>query len=203
MDCVAMTTASGCMVDTSTNTSTPVVIHYEYGKDASGAVILYKTRYTNAAGTPISLTGTQSVTPGACVQVTTDVEWEMLCDDDGNAATTNTAFLRKYTTTRNASTGAVITEVVADYALDMTTSYTVVGTAASCSSTQDYETNDLILCDGTGTSFIRRVSYLNGTQVSVGDFQMDGTTAYTVSGTVAACPTCAAKTAQGVVTSWG
>ena len=201
MDCALMTTAEGCMYDTATGVQTGVVIHYEYGKDSNGAVILYKTRYTNAAGVPIALAGTQTVTAGVCQPISTDVEWVQLCDDDGDAATANAPFLRKYTTTRNSLTGAIITETVEDFELDMVTAYTVAGTAATCG-VSDTETNDLIMCDSTGAAFIRRVSYINGVKVTVGDFALDATTAFTPTGTVGPCPQCAPKTAVGVVSVW-
>lgn len=201
MDCSLVTTAEGCLYDSATGVQSGVVIHYIYGKDAAGVTILHKTIYTNAAGVPIALSGTQTVSAGSCQPVDTEVSWVQLCDDDGNAATANVAFLRKYTTTRNSLSGAVITETVADFALDMTTAYTVVGTASTCG-VSDSETNDIVLCDSTGTSFIRRISYINGVQVTVGNFALDGTTAYAPTGAVGACPTCAPVTAQGVVSSW-
>ena len=197
-----MTTAEGCLYDSATGVQTGVVIHYQYGKDSSGNLILHKTRYTSADGTVLpALTGTQTVTAGACQPVSVDTEWVQLCDDDGDAATVNTPFLRKYTTLRSGISGAIISETVEDFELDMATAYTVVGTAATCG-VSDTETNDLTLCDSTGQSFIRRISYINGVQVTVGDFALDGTTAYTPVGTVGACPTCAPVTPAGVVTSW-
>lgn len=203
MECTLMTTADGCMLDTSNNSQVGVVIHYEYGKNADGNVILHKTRYTTAAGVPITLTGTQSVSAGVCQPVTTDVEWVAMVDDTDNDSTTpGVPFLRKYTRVTNGITGAVITETVEDFELDMTTEYELVGTAGLPSGT-DYETNDLTLCDSTGASFIRRVSYINGTKVTVGDFEMDGETTYTPVGAVGACPSCPAVTAQGVVATWG
>jgi len=196
-----MTTAEGCMYDTSTESQVGVVIHYEYGKDAAGTLILAKTRYTNAAGVPIALTGTQTVTAGSCQPISTDVEWVQLCDDDGDAATENVPFLRKYTTTRNSLTAAIITETVEDFELDMETAYTVAGTAATCG-VSDTETNDIVMCDATGAAFIRRVSYINGVQVTVADFALDAVTAFTPSGAVGPCPKCAPVTAQGVVNTW-
>lgn len=191
------------MYDTATAQQTPVIIHYEYGKDAAGAVILHKVRYTNAAGVPITLAGTQTVGAGSCQPVSTDVEWVQLCDDtDGNASTSPVPFLRKSTTTTASLNGSIISKVVEDFALDMVTAYTVVGTVGTCG-VNDTETNDLILCDSAGASFIRRVSYINGVQVTVGDFALDGVTAFVPTGTVQACPSCAPKTALGVVATWG
>jgi hypothetical protein len=201
MECAIMTTAEGCMFDSATGLQTGVVIHYEYGKDANGAVILHKTRYTNAAGVPIALAATQVVTAGVCQPIALDVEWVQLCDDDADPATDNAAFLRKYTTTRNSLTGAIITEVVEDFELDMETPYTVVGTAAQCATgAQDVE--DIILCDSLGLSFIRRSTFVNGVRVTVADLALDGATAFVPTGTVGACPSCAPKTAVGVVSAW-
>lgn len=203
MDCTIMTTAEGCMYDSDNGMQQGVVIHYQYGKDASGNLILHKTRYTDAAGVPIALTATQVVTAGVCQPVATDVEWQLLADDtDGDPATAPVQFLRKYTRITNTLNGTVISETVGDFELDMVTPYTVVGTAGAVGNS-DTEFNDLTLCDATGTAFIRRVTYVNGVQVSIGDFELDGTTAFTPSGAVSACPNCAPVTAQGVVATWG
>jgi hypothetical protein len=203
MDCSLVTTADGCLFDSATDAQVGVVIHYVYGKNAAGTLILHKTLYTNAAGDPLpALTGTQTVTAGVCQPRSTDVEWVAMVDDtDNDTSTPGVPFLRKYTVVSSGITGAVISETVEDFEPDMETTYTVVGTA-TLPSASDYETSDLTLCDSTGTSFIRRVSYVNGTKVTVGDFELDGDTAYTPVGAVGACPQCAPVTAQGVVTSW-
>lgn len=203
--CTTVQPLMGCMLDTSVSppSQTPVTIHYEYGVDSAGKTILVATRYTNADGTPITLTGTQSVQPGVCQPVGVDVEWTQLCDDtDSDPATDAVPFLRKYTRISNGITGLPISESFEDFELDMETPYTVVGDVGTCG-VSDTETNDLTLCDSTGKAFIRRVSYINGVQVTIGDFELDGATAYTPVGEVKACPTCAPATARGVLTSWG
>lgn len=204
MECTLIEAIPGCFFDTATGVQTPVSIHYVYGKNAGGAVILEKTLYTDAAGVPLTaLTGTQSVTAGSCQPVSVDVEWVAMVDDtDGDPSTPGVPFLRKYTRLSSGISGAVISETVADFEPDMETAYEIVGDA-SLPTSSDYETNDLTLCDATGAAFIRRVSYINGVQVTVGDFELDGETAFTPSGAVGACPNCAPATAQGVVTTWG
>lgn len=204
MDCTLISTAEGCMYDADTGQQTGVVIHYEYGKNAAGAVILHKTRYTDAAGVPIALTVDQTVTAGVCQPVTTDVEWVMMSDDDdGDPSTDPILFLRKSVTVTGSLNGTVISETVEDYELDMVTPYTVVGTVGGASSAGGIDVSDMVLCDSTGTAFIRRITYVNGVQVSIGDFETDGETTYVATGTVGACPNCAPVTAQGVVATWG
>lgn len=203
MQCTEMSTAQGCLFDSTTQQQQGVIIHYEYGTNATGGTILVATRYTTADGTPIALTATQTVSAGSCQPVAVDVEWVQLCDDtDDDGSTASVPFLRKYTKTTSSLTGATISEVVEDFELDMETAYVPVGTVGTCG-ISDTETNDLTLCDSTGTAFIRRISYVNGVQVTIGDFEIDGETAYVPVGAVGACPTCAPKTAQGIVATWG
>lgn len=203
--CTTTAPIIGCLLDTSVSppSQTPVTIHYEYGVNDTGGRILVSTLYSNAAGEPITLAGTQSVSPGVCQPVSVDIEFVQLCDDtDSDPATDNVPFIRKYTRISSGITGVLISESFEDFELDMETEYTVVGDVGTCG-VSDTETNDITLCDSTGTAFIRRVKYINGVQVSVGDFELDGTTAYTAVGDVKACPTCAPATAKGVLTSWG
>lgn len=201
LNCRDMETAQGCMVEAG-KPPVPVVIHYEY-RDNGGETILYKTRYTSADGTPIALTATQTVVPGACPMVRTDVEQELLCNDtDGNPATPPVRFLRRYTRVYEAVAGTMISEVVDDFALDGTTPYVVVGAIAACDA--DLEYDEELVCDAAGVSHMRRTHTLdNGTTVTLGFYDPTTGAASTPTGAVGPCPACGPATAVGVVTTWG
>lgn len=116
---------------------------------------------------------------------TRDHEWQLLCDVDGE---TTAPFFRRYYETNG-------TMVIADFELDMTTSYTVTGTVGVCpveipvisSTTRDHEWE--LLCDvnsGVATPFFRRSFETDGTVV-IADFELDMATSYTTTGTVTTC----------------
>lgn len=202
MSCVDMEVIPGCMVEAG-QPPVPVAVHYQYGKNATGGVIIVATRYTDAAGAPITLSATQSVIPGACPAVKSDFEMQLLCDDaDGNPATPGVPFLRKIERVYDGGTGAMLTETVSDFELDGVTAYAVVGTVnASC--VDDYEFEEITVCDAVGAAHIRRQTQVNGQFVTLGFFNPTTGAASTPTGAVGPCPTCGAMTAQGVLTSWG
>lgn len=200
--CKQMEAVPGCLIEAG-QTPQPVVIHYEYRDAASGAAVLHATRYTDAAGVPIALTAAQSVVPGACPLIKTDVEQEVLCDDaDGNPATPGVMFLRRFTRTYDQSTGALLNEVTADFALDGTTPYAVVGVIGACQADLEYDEEQV--CDAAGVAHIRRTTTLDGGQtVTLGFFNPTTGAASTPTGAVGPCPSCAPAVPLGVVTTWG
>jgi hypothetical protein len=200
--CKQVATLAGCLVEAG-QPGVPVVIHYEYRDAASGNPQIHATRYTDAAGTPIALAAGQSVIAGACPVVTTDVEQQLLCDDtDGNPATPVVQFIRRYTRTYNAGTGALLSEVVADFQLDGVTAYTVAGTIAQCAA--DLEYDEETVCDSAGVSHIRRTTTLdNGQSYVLGFFSPTTGAPTTPTGAVGPCPVCVPAVPVGVVSTWG
>ena len=65
MKCLDVEVVIGCR-RFPTGTTETVNIHYEYRTAASGELVVYKTRYTDAVGAPIALAAGETVTPGAC-----------------------------------------------------------------------------------------------------------------------------------------
>ncbi len=65
MNCLDTAVVIGCR-RFPTGTTETVNIHYEYRTAASGELVVYKTRYTDAVGAPIALAAGETVTPGAC-----------------------------------------------------------------------------------------------------------------------------------------
>lgn len=104
---------------------------------------------------------------------------EILCDNNDG-----TKFLRRYTVD---SVGTVTTT---DTTLDGTTPYVVVGSAVVCDGAEDFQ----VLCDvdtyGDQIAQFIRILYTDGT---FDDFEMDGTTPYSPTGTVEEC-CCEAQT---------
>jgi hypothetical protein len=109
------------------------------------------------------------------------------------ASSESVQFLRTIVT--DCETGAVVTTT--DSTLDGDP-YTVTGDAGQCTAagsddTECCETDStLTLCDvaddGTATPFLRHLTYTPGTATpAVADFDLDGTTPYTVAGTVRVC----------------
>lgn len=125
--CSELEAVIGCLTDAA-GAKTSIVIHYEYRVSAAGNRTLHATRYTNAAGVPITLAGTDVVTPGQCPIASPDVEFEIICDK--SAAGVVTEFVRRTVTTFSATN--VPTTVVANLALDYTTAYTPTGTVGAC-----------------------------------------------------------------------
>jgi hypothetical protein len=75
MNCAALGQVLGCRRFPSGATET-VIIHSEYRTAANGETVLYKTRYTSAAGVPIALGAGEVVEPGACPVVPAGVKVE-------------------------------------------------------------------------------------------------------------------------------
>lgn len=200
--CKQMEAVPGCLIEAG-QVPVPVMVHYEYRDSAAGNPVLHATRYTDAAGVPITLSAAQSVIPGACPLVKTDVEQEILCDDaDGNPATPGIMFLRRYTRTYNEGTGALVNEVIADFALNGVTPYVAVGVIGQCAA--DFEYDEEQVCDAAGVSHIRRTTTLDsGQTVTLGFFNPTTGAASTPSGAVGPCPSCAPAVPLGVVTTWG
>lgn len=109
-----------------------------------------------------------------CQDFADTVSVELLCDS------TNTQFLRFLI--RN-SAGSVS---IADKALDGTTAYTPVGAVKTCVATPPDAIAVELLCDDNG-SFLRYLIRDAAGVVTVQDRELDGTTTYTVVGTVKNC----------------
>lgn len=115
------------------------------------------------------------------LQLDTEVTTELLCD----AGNSNHSFIR--ITERSYDNGLPVgAPAVSDYETDFVTPYILVGVAVVCP-TPDYETSDQILCDATSTQFLRRYALVDGVQVTVGDFALDGVTPYSPTLPVGLC----------------
>lgn len=125
--CSEMEAVVGCLTNAA-GLKTDIAIHYEYRVSAAGERTLHKTRYTNAAGVPITLAGTDVVTVGQCPIAQPDVEFEVLCDK--SAAGVVTEFIRRTVTVFSATN--VPTTTVANLGLDYTTVYVPSGTVGAC-----------------------------------------------------------------------
>ena len=68
----------------------------------------------------------------SCNDANSDVEWSLLCDDQGDGNVTE--FYRRVITLFDSS-GVVTSTTVTDYQLDKTTLYTTTGTVVACSET--------------------------------------------------------------------
>lgn len=203
LTCIQITTTPGCLVEAG-QPPRPVLIHTEFGLNASGNPIPVATRYTEAnAATVIALTATQSVIPGVCPAVETDTEYLLLCDDvDANPATPAVQFVRRIERVTNGDTGALVSQTITDLALDLVTPYTVTGAIVACDGA-DNEFMEMIVCDAANVKHLRRQVQVNGVFATIGFFDpTDGVTVTTPTGAVGPCPTCAPKTALGVVTAW-
>lgn len=203
MQCTQITTTPGCLIETG-QPPKPVLIHTEFGNNASGNPIPVATRYTEAnAATVLTLTAGQSVVPGVCPSVKSDTEYMLLCDDaDNNPSTPPIQFVRRVDRVTDGNSGALISQTITDLAVDLVTPYTVVGSVGSCANS-DSEFDEEIVCDAAGVRHVRRQVMVNGVLATVGFFDpADGTTVTTPTGAVGACPSCGPKTPLGVVTSW-
>lgn len=76
MKCLDVEVVIGCR-RFPTGATEAVIIHNEYRAAANGELVLYKTRYTDAAGAPIALGAGEIVSPGACEVA--DVETAQRC----------------------------------------------------------------------------------------------------------------------------
>lgn len=125
--CSEMEVVAGCLT-TAAGVKTDIAIHYEYRVSEAGERTLHKTRYTNAAGVPITPAGTDVVTVGQCPIAQPDVEFEILCDK--SAAGVVTEFVRRKVTVFSSTN--VPTTTVTNLGLDYTTAYTPSGTVGAC-----------------------------------------------------------------------
>jgi hypothetical protein len=135
MNCSEIAVANGCMTNAA-GIKTGVNIHYEYALNAAGETIVYKTRYTDAAGVPIVLGAGESVAPGPCATIPPDVEWEKLCDKAATGVVTE--FFRRSITSFNSA--GVASVVASDWQLDKTTAYVPAGTVGACQQDCDAKT---------------------------------------------------------------
>ena len=125
--CFLLEALPGCLTNAA-GVKTSISIHYEYRASATGAAVLHATRYTDAAGVPITLAVGDVVSVGACPVAAPDVEWERLCDV--SAAGVVTEFFRRSITSFDAA--GVPSVAVADFALDKVTAYAPAGTVTQC-----------------------------------------------------------------------
>lgn len=67
MNCNAVTAIPGCLIDTVAKVNIPISIHYTYGLNAAGKVVLQNSVYTTPAGVGIGALGAnQTVSTGCC-----------------------------------------------------------------------------------------------------------------------------------------
>lgn len=124
MSCTNVETVLACFVDAG---GTPKTIEFNTVYNADGSI--KAAYYLDEAGAVVD-TSVGTVTLGACVVASPDVEWELLCDvlSDGTVV----EFFRRSITRFNAD-GTVIDPVeVADFEEDKITSYTVQGEVKEC-----------------------------------------------------------------------
>ncbi|WP_158697935.1 hypothetical protein [Streptomyces prunicolor] len=173
-----------CDVDAAGNVVGLVLIEYSY--DASGAIA--SVRLVDATtGTTYTPQGTVSVCPDGVDQPEQDLV--QLCDTAADG--TVTPFVRDF---RRDENGAVVG--FSDYTL-AGAAYTPSGTVGVCdASAEEIDHLQQVLCDtaadGTVTQFLRHwtVDNTTGAVTAAGDTALDGTTAYTPTGTVGACQSC-------------
>lgn len=83
---------------------------------------------------------------------------------------------------------------------------TTVGACALAPADTEFETLCDVQADGSSVQFVRRtittIDSFGVPTVAVADFELDYATAYTVTGTAGACPTCAELAARGLQTAW-
>ncbi|MFD8509706.1 hypothetical protein ACFV27_00970 [Streptomyces antimycoticus] len=167
-----------CDVDAAGEVVGLVLVEYSYAADGTIDSVRLVDAVTGATYTP---TGTITVCPAGVQQPEQDVV--QLCDTAADG--TVTPIIRDY---RRDETGAIVGH--SDYLLDGT-AYTPTGTVGQCEPAADMEA--LLLCDtaadGTVTEFLRHYVYTDasGTPASHQDTALDGTTAYTPTGTVGQC----------------
>lgn len=119
---------------------------------------ILSTTDTTLDGNPYTVTGNVAqCQPAADEECCPTSQSVILCDvaPDG----TSTAFLRHLTYTAGSAT-----PTTADFALDGTTPYVQTGTVATCSAGAGSES--VVLCDSTGTRFLRTYAYDDAGEVS-------------------------------------
>lgn len=127
-------------------------------------------------------------TSGSIGAAGTDVEWEILCDDNGGVVT---RFMRRLQD--NAGTVSVV-----DTTLDGVTTYAPTGVVSACP-VEVTDTEALVLCDdnaGVITTFLRLYEIEGDGTVTATDTQLDGVTAYAPTGTVGICSAAATANPQ-------
>ena len=148
----------------------------DYRRDETGTIVAVST-YT-LAGAPYVVTGTLRT----CVADVRDTEVIELCDV---VAGVPIPFLRRQTFNPDGTVAGTVDTTPAG------APYAVAGTVAVCA---EIDTENQVLCDiqanGTRVAFLRRYSYnaLTGLQVGTNDTTLNGSTPYTVTGTVGQCP---------------
>ena len=126
-NCSDIAVTQGCLANVA-GLRTTIMVHYEYRTAANGNRTLHATRYTDAAGAPITLAVGETVSAGACPVISPDVEWLSLCDV--SAAGVVTEFERRSITSFDSA--GVASTVVADFASDRVTAYVPSGTVVAC-----------------------------------------------------------------------
>lgn len=121
-NCLNNSAVVGCF-DNGIDPPQSVIIHTTYDNLGAPAV-----RITDAAGVPVAGATAANTTPGACPVASPDVEFEQLCDLQGDGTTVE--FFRRSVTSFDAA--GVPTTVVANLALDKVTVYAPTGTVVAC-----------------------------------------------------------------------
>lgn len=120
--CLNNTAVIGCYKD-GTNPPQSVVIHYAYDNEGQPAVHI-----TDLAGVVVADATVANTSLGACIVPSPDVEWETLCDVQVDGSSVQ--FIRRSITSFDGLGNP--TTVVADFAPDQITPYTVTGTVGAC-----------------------------------------------------------------------
>jgi hypothetical protein len=122
---------------------------------------------------------------GLCGGGSNDNEVVALCDFLPNPPSgfSKVPFLRRYLYD---DAGALVGTL--DTGLDGTTPYAPTGAFQAPCDVFEFDVNETILCDSTGTTFIRRARYLDGGFIGTEDVLLDEATAYAAVGAVTAGP---------------
>lgn len=66
-DCIAgVQSTIGCLFVAATATRAQIIVHTELRRNPAGELVAYKTRYTAANGTPVTLAAGDTVSLGTC-----------------------------------------------------------------------------------------------------------------------------------------
>ena len=170
--------------------TTPTTFIRRFRTDSAGVVTVANFTLAGGAFVPVGAVGNCATAGSVTVSNQSDDEWEVLCD----AGAAGAQFLRRY---RTDSTGTVTS---ANFLLDGTTAYVVLGVATACrgisgvvplptgAATLAAQRDDewVVLCDNNGP-FSRRYRTDSAGAVTKADFLLDGTTAYVTVGTIVVC----------------
>ena len=139
-----------------------------------------------------------------------DFSTALVCFDDGATAPQTLVAHYEYGKDSSGATILVATRYTDSAGAPVDTSAGNVSAGACAIAAPDVEWSKLcdVQTNGTVVEFFRRTvtsfDGLGNATVAVTDWALDKTTAYTATGTVAACnEDCDAQKAQGVLTAWG